>query len=502
VKPILRRGLLLAIVAGAGCAQILSFPDYQPGGTGGGASSTTSATSGTTGGGDAGACSPDGDGGVRCDELCDTAHPCDGGCRWSVSFGDMYTQRANAVAFAPEGDAVVAGDTLGVAFLGDGGDAGTYSFVEKRSRSDGSQVWAKSFGDGMANVVPYGVVVDGAGNIFVAGTVTGALADLDGQNVQGTFGGMQDILVFKLDPNGNVLWAKDFGTTGADYATSITLGTSGSVWVTGHAEDGIRFDSTTSLPGGVFVLNLGPNGKVLWSATYGGLDQAQGISMAPDGSLAVVGQRLVNDPDLLLITLDPAHNPASFSFGDDKPQSGARVAHDADGNIFMLATAQGTLGLGLGCPPLTPASTGEDVVVAKLRPGGECLWARRFPALDMTVPNSVFLKGLAADSAGNVVFATIVDGTVDFSGGTGASVTIPPGFYGDAVVKLRGSDGSHVWSHVTESCGVVGGVGLGLDIQAGGILVAGAHDQPMSFGCTPALTTVGAADVDVTLLAP
>ena len=96
----------------------------------------------------------------------------------------------------------------------------------------------------------------GAGNIFVAGTVTGALTDLDGQNVQGTFAGMQDILVFKLDPDGTVVWAKDFGTAGVDYATAITLGQSGSVWVTGHAEDGVRFESMTSLPGGVFVLIL------------------------------------------------------------------------------------------------------------------------------------------------------------------------------------------------------------------------------------------------------
>jgi hypothetical protein len=532
-KSRLVRGALAAVLAGAGCAQIISFPDYKPGSTGGGGTGgtggktgTTSATggaassssSGTAGSGGTGgsACAPDAGG--ACAELCDTDHPCTGACQWSVSLGDPGTQGARAAALTPEGDVVIAGNTNDLAFLG-GADASIPNFaffVAKLRKADGGVAWSLGIGEATGGHDPRALAVDEGGNIYVVGGLGSALGAIGGTTVTGSYQGGSDILVAKLAPDGSVLWAKDFGSTGADVASAVAVAPGGSVWVTGLASDGIKLDGATPLSAGLFALHLDTDGNHPWGTTIPNAD-SPGIAVDAQGNVAIAARDTTADDNIALVRIDASLVPQVDRYGDTQLQTGRSVAFDASGHLYLLAQAAGAVDFKGACPalpsPYPPADggalPGEDLVLARFDPtsAGGCVWAKRFPKLDQD-PALLALhhraQRVVVDGAGNVVLAALVSGTIDFSGGTdpNAPITISKGNYGHVIAKLH-ADGSYVWSKGTPS--VVNPpspwVSLGLDARAGAIVVAGSHNQAMNLGCGPR-ASVGALDADVTLLLP
>jgi hypothetical protein len=94
--------------------------------------------------------------------------------------------------------------------------------------------WVKQLGSGPEENA-YAMALDRWGNIFLTGSFDG-LSDFDpGPGVFNlNAAGMRDIFVLKLDPTGNLLWAKSMGAAGDDVGTAIACDTAGNVVVTGH----------------------------------------------------------------------------------------------------------------------------------------------------------------------------------------------------------------------------------------------------------------------------
>jgi hypothetical protein len=165
---------------------------------------------------------------------------------------------------------------------GGGGDAGP------PPAATGNVLWAKTW---LANSAD-AVVVDAAGNTYVAGTYYGTNVDFDGTALS-SMGGMQDIFVAQLDPQGKLLWVKSFGSAGADFVHAIALGANNDLYIAGeiNGTGSIDFGTTVTGSGGSqtgFVAKLSTAGVAAWGVAF---TSASSNSLQCK-SLAVVGTTL------------------------------------------------------------------------------------------------------------------------------------------------------------------------------------------------------------------
>jgi hypothetical protein len=138
---------------------------------------------------------------------------------WGKQFGTPAYDDATGVASDSSDNAYIVGNTNGsLAGSRGGGDV----FIRKYTPS-GAIAWTKQFGTSAEDYAS-DVAVSGS-NIYVVGSTTGALA--------GSSKGNSDAFIRKYDPSGNVVWTRQFGTSATDYAHDVAVDSSGNVYVAG-----------------------------------------------------------------------------------------------------------------------------------------------------------------------------------------------------------------------------------------------------------------------------
>ncbi|HXF48907.1 MAG TPA: SBBP repeat-containing protein [Verrucomicrobiae bacterium] len=138
---------------------------------------------------------------------------------WSARFNGPANDDDWAVAidFDKEGNVLVTGFSRGI---GTDGDITTFKYD-----SLGNELWVQHFnGPGNGYDAGYGLRVDSAGNVYVAGTSVG-----NGTN--------RDYILLKYDTNGNLLWEKRYNSSlnSVDEAWAISIDRSGNIVVTGRS---------------------------------------------------------------------------------------------------------------------------------------------------------------------------------------------------------------------------------------------------------------------------
>lgn len=154
---------------------------------------------------------------------------------------------------------------------------------------------------GSAENIGRSIVMDATGNIYTAGSFTGT-ADFDpssGVLNLTAQGSLQDIFIHKIDPNGNLVWAKSIGgSAGQDVGYSIQLDASGNVCVVGEFIGTVDFD-----PGpGIFnlssagnndsyLLKLTENGDFIFAKRWGStsIDIARNLTIDLNDNLIITG---------------------------------------------------------------------------------------------------------------------------------------------------------------------------------------------------------------------
>ncbi len=133
------------------------------------------------------------------------------------------------------------------------------SFVLKLDANAGF-IWAKNTAQSTAFDTSYSnsVNVDGAGNIYTAGTLYLGTYDLDPG--AGTFlvtPNSQEIYVSKLDTNGIFVWAKKIGGNGSSiYCGSLAVSSTGKIVVSGVVQSGSFTKSTAAVGVGRFLASI------------------------------------------------------------------------------------------------------------------------------------------------------------------------------------------------------------------------------------------------------
>ncbi|MBK8227009.1 MAG: gliding motility-associated C-terminal domain-containing protein [Flavobacteriales bacterium] len=294
----------------------------------------------------------------------------------------------------------------------------------------GQDHWARRVGS-WSNDAFSDVAVDLDGNLFVAGEFGGNI-NLAGATLISN--GSLDAMVAKYSADGSLLWAHSFGGPGLDRAIKLEITADGGIAVVGQYMGAVNFGASSLISQAgtqdCFVLKMGQaDGEVLWARSGGGangVDQPNGVSVGPDGSIAVAGEfrgTAIFDQGSLTSTTDPDTGLPSVDIflatytGDGTPlwivhgaaefaDRGMDVEHDAEGNLYLTGQFTDTLTLAGNVHENAMFSA---VFLARFTPSGTEDWFRVFGG---GTYNQVFEMLLVADSY--LMLVGDVQGTVIF----------------------------------------------------------------------------------------
>jgi hypothetical protein len=204
----------------------------------------------------------------------------------------------------------------------------------------------------------------------------------------------------KLDPSGNVLWAKAPDTSYSTITTAVAVDYAGNAFVTGSFSRTNVIGGTSlvsqsilgSFSSDVMLLKFDKEGNLLWAKQAGGNQPDSGQSVAVDqfgnayvlafieSTNAVFGDytfRCTNspNPDIIVAKYNPSGTVVwAKQFGSEGIDSGLGIAADSPGNCYITGFFRGT-NFYCGSFILTNSSNAE-LFVAKLDANGNPLWAK------------------------------------------------------------------------------------------------------------------------------
>ena len=128
-------------------------------------------------------------------------------------------------------------------------------------------LWQKSFG-GSASDEILSITETPEGNILLG---IASSSNVSGNKTVGS-NGVFDYWVLKLDPNGNVIWQKNYGSIDNDDIYKIEILSNTNYLLTGLSSSNIGGDKTENSYGGddFWIVSIDSSGTVLWDKTIGG----------------------------------------------------------------------------------------------------------------------------------------------------------------------------------------------------------------------------------------
>ncbi len=222
---------------------------------------------------------------------------------WATYIGGWSMDFAAAVAIDKKGDIYLAGRTessnLPAVSLERQSAYGGGSFDGFVMRLDGRQRkirWSTYLGGEQEESVER-IGLDSEGNILLTGYTASTQFPLAGNSRQKRLGGLIDVFVASMNPNGVLRWSSYLGGVEVDKASGLVIDEQDNILISGFT--GSRDFPLSGKPildrkgGGydVFIAQFSPGGGYLWGTFYGGEthDISYGLGMDPRGNAVVVG---------------------------------------------------------------------------------------------------------------------------------------------------------------------------------------------------------------------
>lgn len=181
---------------------------------------------------------------------------------WSRTIGTSAVDRPTAMRVCANGDLIIAGITAG---------AGGYDGSLVRTDANGEILWSRTYGGSDWDLL-YDVKELADGGLLLAGQTYS----------YGEPGG--NAWVLRTDAQGELLWTRSFGGSGEHEARSAIATPDGGFVLAGSL-------ATPDRDRDVLVIKLDADGDTEWIQVYGGdsLDVARDIILAPGGGYSIVG---------------------------------------------------------------------------------------------------------------------------------------------------------------------------------------------------------------------
>lgn len=354
-----------------------------------------------------------------------------------------------AIAVDAQGNAYVGGgfvnsllfkDANGntVATLGDDNSDINFELFVAKYDAAGTLVWARG---GMSDVADdpeaeqdldagingiTEVIVDNAGNPYVAGTLTGT--NFLGQEIA-TEGG-RDVLLARLNPaTGDPVWVSTPGSINTDAVTGMAIDAAANIYIIGEMGGTITFPTqptpTTFVLedefGDSFVAKYNQNGQAIWAKQIGGT----------------------------------------------QPIDGEHIAVNSAGQFYLTGAFEGTAEFGSITVTDGTQGSGSSAYLAKYTTNGDALWVRVFGHLPGgTTEGDVLGYRVSVDGAGNPYVSGTFEGEAAFGlESPAATQTLMSEGPGDQFILHYGASGDFRWVKQLTGSGIEGENGeTGADI--------------------------------------
>lgn len=320
--------------------------------------------------------------------------------------------------------------------------------------SPGELAWSFELG----GLVPIGADANSLGKITLVGNLL-EMNDLGLASGPLVPQGMADLAFLGFDSSGELLWGKQAGGPGSDFANAYVLAPTDHVVVGAIYQDSPDFGTgPLPAPGMGFnaaMLELAEGEVVTAVPLIGGGVQVRGIDVNGSGfaiatgeysgTLDVVGSQVMSagESDAYYLRID-AQGPSVanlLTLGGVGPDGGAVAVFDELGGVYVVGQFSETIAL--GTTDLV-ALGGRDIFVVRAGTNGVVTWAKR-------------LGGSGADgawaaqvtSAGALVLVGNFEADLDYDGNPLAS----SGGGTDAFVVKIDSDGGLAWSATMPGAG-------------------------------------------------
>ena len=239
---------------------------------------------------------------------------------WQKSYGGEKDEAAYFTCQTNDGGYICAGYTQSIG-------AGQSDVWLLRINSSGDTLWTKTYGGTNYDWIQYFLPTsDGNFLISVRSYSFGS--------------GGADMWIFKIDPYGEVIFSKLFGTPADDWSGSIVETADNGFIVAGF---------TTGLGAGSrdgWILRLNSIGDTLWTKTYGGeqSDSFYGVAITGDEGFLFAGRTESfgnGSTDVWIIKTDQYGDTVwTKTFGGIDSDFASRVIITDDGEIMVLAETQ------------------------------------------------------------------------------------------------------------------------------------------------------------------
>jgi outer membrane protein assembly factor BamB len=327
---------------------------------------------------------------------CDDKAACTGALLWAGTTSSSDAFLAQAIAVDSTGDVVVVGSFRGMTSFGEQKlatvDDAADAFVVKLDPA-GAVKWVKQYGGTLDDdVVTVAIAPDDS--ILIAGYFTTSITFKPNEPAMGQ--GMGDIFVARLNPDGVLLWEREWGDPSPQTALGITVDGEEGV-VVGGRFGGIldfgqgAFDAIDAFDGFVVKLDAA-TGDTLWSATLdsSGNDEVYAVAVDSAGDVvvggSVFGEVSFNGMPVMGNMGGGAFvgrlggSAGNFIGGDVVGEMGAPGAYvvtdaaraGAEGEVVIIGLFNGSIQF----PPQNLlTSDGIDLFIAKLDAAGNALWS-------------------------------------------------------------------------------------------------------------------------------
>jgi hypothetical protein len=266
-----------------------------------------------------------------------------------------------------------------------------FKFVESSGQC-GSWNWAvQSKGNNDSGGI---VITDSSGNSFICGQyfTNFAMGSYTFGNV-----GSGDVYIVKLDPQGNILWARGFGGSG-DEAASIAVDKSGNLYAAGYFQSSTFYIDTFALHNAssngkldIFIVKFDPFGNILFVKTFGGTDgdQLGGLTVDSNSNLFITGSYVSNPavlggvslkaPGMFVAKLDSAANVVWVNGPENAVFGGfGDITCDEKGNVYLVGDVY-AWPLYIGDDTLISTNGGNaNMFLIELDSLGNIRWTKQF----------------------------------------------------------------------------------------------------------------------------
>lgn len=396
---------------------------------------------------------------------------------WSgvLQRGTVATDSARAVAVDGSGSVYLAGSTLG-GLDGNLNLGGEDLFLVKYDAT-GVRQWTRQVGSAASDSAN-AVAVDAAGNIYLAGSTLGVLPGPGNSSAGG-----EDLIVFKYDSSGVLLWSRQFGSVGSDVARGVAVDAGGNLYLAGSTFGTLLPGVGNSNAGGedLFLIKYDGTGALQWTHQFGsvGADRAFAVAVGSSGEIFVAGSTLGalpgnanaggSDNFLIAYAADGSRQWVR-QFGTVAFDAAQALATDGVGGIYLGGVTSGSFDGNAN-------AGGSDLLLAKYDRSGVRLWSRQLGSA-----GSDAVLGLGAEGQGGAYFTGSTSGGLDGNLSSGGEDLV--------LVKYDGL-GNKQWSRQLGTAGTEQGRAVAVD-RGGNALVVGG-----TTGTLPGNLSAGSEDLFV-----